>query len=101
MEGRNTWKCDCGASYKQVGNKWEWMMENKDNVISLFAKKDISESKETPEEIVARFHLKLDEVLCEFQTLGVMEKFEVMQSVVEMNKQVFSLYMDLKRRTEV
>lgn len=72
-----------------------------DNVISLFAKKNLSESKETPEEIVARFHSKLDEVLGEFQTFSVMEKFEVMQSVVEMNKQVFSLYMDLKRRTEV
>ncbi len=47
-----------------------------DNVISLFAKKDISETKETPEEIIARFHSKLDEVLGEFQTFSVMEKFD-------------------------
>lgn len=72
-----------------------------DNVISLFAKKNIMDVKETPEETIIRFHSKLDEVLCEFQTLGVMEKFEIMKSVVDINKQIFSLYMDLKRRTEV
>lgn len=47
-----------------------------DNVISLFAKKDLSDTKETPEEIVARFHLKLDEVLAEFQTFSVMENLK-------------------------
>lgn len=72
-----------------------------DNVISLFAKKNSTDIKETPEETITRFHSKLDEVLGEFQTLGVMEKFEIMKSVVDINKKIFSLYMDLKRRTEV
>lgn len=72
-----------------------------DNVISLFAKKNITDIKETPEETITRFHSKLDEVLADFQTLGVMEKFEIMKSVVDINKQIFSLYMDLKRRSEV
>lgn len=70
-----------------------------DNVINLFSKKE--DIKKSPEEIVGNFHAKLDEVLDQFQTLSVMEKYEVMESVVKMNKDIFKLYMDLKRRTEV
>lgn len=61
-------------------------------------KKPITES---PEEIIARFHAKLDEVMGEFQTLSVMDKYEVMKSVVEMNKNLFRLYMDLRKRYSV
>ena len=68
------------------------------NVINLFNKKE--DVKRSPEEVVENFHAKLDEVLDQFQTLSVMEKFEVMESVVEMNKKVFSMYMDLKKRHE-
>ena len=70
-----------------------------DNVINLFNKKE--DVKKSPEEIVENFHAKLDEVLDSFQTLSVMEKYEVMQSVIQINKDVFKLYIDLKRRTEV
>ena len=68
-------------------------------VVDLFPKKE--DVKKSPEEIVENFHAKLDEVLDQFQTLSVMEKYEVMESVVKMNKDIFKLYIDLKRRTEV
>lgn len=67
-----------------------------DNVRQLFPEK--KPIKESPQVIIDRFHLKLDEVLGEFQTLGVMEKYEVMKSVVEMNKNLFQLYMDLRKK---
>jgi hypothetical protein len=69
-----------------------------DNVINLFNKKE--DVNRSPEEIVENFHAKLDEVLDHFQTLSVMEKFEVMESVVSMNKTIFGLYMNLKKRHE-
>ena len=72
-----------------------------DNVISLFAKKDVSETKETPEEIVARFHSKLDEVLAEFHLMNACEKYEVMSSTIKICKEVFELYFDMKKRTEI
>lgn len=72
-----------------------------DNVISLFAKKDLSETKETPEEIVARFHSKLDEVLAEFHLLNPCEKYEVMSSTIKICKDVFELYFDMKKRAEI
>lgn len=67
-------------------------------IIDLFPKKE--DVKKSPEEIVDNFHAKLDEVLDQFQTLSVMEKYEVMVSVVEMNKTILSLYFDLKKRHE-
>ena len=67
-------------------------------VIDLFPKKE--DVNKSPEEIVENFHAKLDEVLDSFQTLSVMEKYEVMVSVVEMNKTILSLYFDLKKRYE-
>lgn len=70
-----------------------------DNVINLFNNKE--DVKRSPEEIVENFHAKLDEVLDQFQTLSVMEKYEVMESVIKINKDLFKLYTDLKRRTEV
>lgn len=70
-----------------------------DNIHVLFPKKE--DVKKSPEEIVENFHAKLDEVLDSYNTLSVMEKYEVMESVVKMNKDIFKLYMDLKRRTEV
>lgn len=69
-----------------------------DNVINLFNKKE--DVKKSPEEVVENFHAKLDEVLDQFQTLSVMEKYEVMQSVTKMNKDIFKLYIDLKKRHE-
>lgn len=71
-----------------------------DNVISFFAKKDVSETKETPEEIVARFHSKLDEVLNDFHLLNPCEKYEVMSSTIKICKDVFELYFDIKNRYE-
>ena len=67
-------------------------------IIDLFPKKE--DVKKSPGEIVENFHAKLDEVLDQFQTLSVMEKYEVIQSVVEMNKTILSLYFDLKKRHE-
>lgn len=67
-------------------------------VIDLFPKKE--GVKKSLEEVVENFHAKLDEVLDQFQTLSVMEKYEVMESVVEMNKTILSLYFDLKKRHE-
>lgn len=67
-----------------------------DNVRQLFPEK--KPIKEPPQVIIDRFHSKLDEVLGEFQTLGVMEKYEIMRSVCEMNKNLFKLYMDLRKR---
>lgn len=67
-------------------------------IIDLFPKKE--DVKKSPEEIVQNFHAKLDEVLDSYNTLSVMEKYEVMESVVKMNKDIFKLYMDLKKRTE-
>lgn len=69
-----------------------------DNVINLFSKKE--DVKKSPEEIVENFHAKLDEVLDSYNSLSVMEKYEVMVSVVEMNKTILSLYFDLKKRHE-
>lgn len=67
-----------------------------DNVRQLFPeKKPITEA---PQVIIDKFHAKLDEVMGEFQTLSVMEKYEVMKSVVEMNHNLFNLYMDLRKR---
>jgi hypothetical protein len=67
-----------------------------DNVRQLFPeKKPITEP---PQVIIDKFHSKLDEVMGEFQTLGVMEKYEVMLSICEMNKNLFQLYMDLRKR---
>lgn len=67
-----------------------------DNVRQLFPEKQ--PITEPPQVIIDRFHSKLDEVMGEFQTLGVMEKYEVMLSVCEMNKNLFQLYMDLRKR---
>lgn len=67
-------------------------------IIDLFPKKE--DTKKSPEEIVENFHAKLDEVLYSYNTLSVMEKYEVMVSVVEMNKTILSLYFDLKKRHE-
>ncbi len=69
------------------------------NVINLFKDKISAIPKgESPEETVARFHAKLDEVLDGFQTFSIAEKFEVMNSVVELNKNLFKLYWDIKVR---
>lgn len=67
-------------------------------VVDLFPKKE--DVKKSPEEIVENFHAKLDELLDSYNTLSVREKYEVMQSVVEMNKTILSLYFDLKKRHE-
>lgn len=72
-----------------------------DNVINLFKEKVSAIPKgESPEATVKRFHDKLDEVLCEFQTFSVAEKYELMESVCTMNKNIFELYMNLKKRYE-
>ena len=70
-----------------------------DNIVNIFNNKaSVIPEGESPEETVAKFHSKLDEVLDQFQTFSVMEKLEVMTSVVELNKNLFKLYMDLKKR---
>lgn len=70
-----------------------------DNVVNLFKEKDSAIPEgESPEETVARFHSKLDEVLEEFPSLSPFDKYMVMESVVEMNRNIFKLYFDLKKR---
>jgi hypothetical protein len=67
-----------------------------DNVRQLFPeKKPITEA---PQVIIDKFHAKLDEVMGEFQSMGVMEKYEILVSVVNMNKKLFKMYMDLRNR---
>ena len=68
-------------------------------IIDLFPKKE--DVKKSPEEVVENFHAKLDEVLGEFHVLNAMEKFEVMKSVIQISKDIFKLYIDLKMRTEI
>lgn len=69
---------------------------NPNNVRQLFPeKKPITEA---PQVIIDKFHSKLDEVMGEFQTLGVMEKYEVLRSVIEINRELFQMYMNLKKR---
>ena len=67
-------------------------------VVDLFPKKE--DGKKSPEEIVENFHAKLDELLDSYNTLSVREKYEVMESVVAINKDIFKMYMDLKKRHE-
>lgn len=69
-------------------------------VIEMFKKKIVSSSGRTPEETIEAFHSKLDEVMDNFQHLSVMEKYEVMESVISINKSVFELYIQLKKRHE-
>ena len=70
-----------------------------DNVVNMFKEKVSSiPTGESPEETVARFHAKLDEVMDTFQQLSVMEKYEIMESVCTMNKNIFKLYWGLKKR---
>lgn len=70
-------------------------------VTELFKKKpSIIPEGECPEETVARFHAKLDLVLEEFPSLTPFEKYEVMESVAEMNKNIFQLYFDMKKRLD-
>lgn len=69
------------------------------NVVNLFKEKaSVIPEGESPEETVARFHSKLDEVLEEFPSLSPFDKYMVMESVVEMNRNIFKLYFDLKKR---
>lgn len=67
-------------------------------VIDLFPKKE--DVKKSPEEIVENFHAKLDEVLDEFHLFNAAEKFQILESVVNINKDIFKLYMELKKRHE-
>jgi Asp-tRNA(Asn)/Glu-tRNA(Gln) amidotransferase C subunit len=70
-----------------------------DNVVNMFKEKvSALPEGESTEETVARFHAKLDEVMDTFQQLSVMEKYEIMESVCTMNKNIFKLYWDLKKR---
>lgn len=68
-------------------------------IVNLFPDKEEKVNK-SPEEIVENFHAKLDEVLDEFHLLNAAEKFKVFEDVVLMNKTIFGLYMDLKKRHE-
>lgn len=67
---------------------------SKDNVVNLFKEK--TKIKESPDVIISRFHEKLDEVMGEFNLLSVKEKYDVMQSLIEMNRSLFKMYMDLR-----
>lgn len=70
------------------------------DVTELFKNKPIINKDESPEEIIARFHAKLDQVLDEFPSLTPFEKYEVFESVAEMNKNIFQLYFDMKKRLD-
>lgn len=68
-----------------------------DNVVPLFGKKEALEIKETPEGTLKIFHEKLDKVLDDYNYLNAHEKFQVLESVISMNKSIFELYINLKR----
>lgn len=72
-----------------------------DNVVSLFGKKEALDIKETPEETLKIFHGKLDKVLDDYNYLNAHEKFQVLESVISMNKSIFELYINLKRSVEI
>lgn len=74
-----------------------------DNIIDIFKNKASAIPEgvtlaTTPEESVRLFHEKLDEVMDTFQELSVMEKYEILESVIQINKDVFELYTQLKKR---
>ncbi len=71
-----------------------------DNIVNIFKNKTVIPEGQTADETIAKFHSKLDEVMDTFQQLSVMEKFEIVESVVTMNKNIFTLYMDLRKRHE-
>lgn len=72
------------------------------DVRELFPKKVVQAavSNREPQEIITDFHNKLEEVLDEFNTLSVRDKYEVAESLTVMNKDLFKLYMDLRKRHE-
>ena len=68
-------------------------------VIEMFPKKVSSIPEgEAPDQTIQKFHDKLDEVLREFHTLNAHEKGQIMESVITMNKNIFEMYMDLRKR---
>lgn len=72
------------------------------DVRELFPKKPVKSltSGKQPEEIITDFHNKVDEVLDDFNTLSIAEKYEVAESLATINKDLFRLYMELKSRHE-
>jgi len=71
------------------------------SVVELFPKKlSAIPEGETMEQTVVRFHEKLDIALSEFGTMSVMEKWELFETVVGMNKNIFKLYMDVKKQRD-
>lgn len=69
-------------------------------VVDIFSSKKDEKPLRQPKEIIQDFHDKLEEVLNDFQTLSVKDKYEVVESLVSINKDLFKLYMDLKSRHE-
>ncbi len=74
------------------------------NVINMFDKaKDQLKAFDTMnlEDSIKHFHDKLDEAMSNFQSLGVMEKYELAESLTSMNKQLFQMYMEQRGRNLV
>lgn len=72
------------------------------DVRELFPKKPVKSftAGKQPQEIITDFHNKVDEVLDDFNTLSIAEKYEVAESLATINKDLFRLYMELKSRHE-
>ena len=70
-----------------------------DNIVNLFSKKEDNKTFQEMnlDEAIIHFHDTLDKALGEFQTLSVMEKYELMDSMVTINKMVLNLYVDAKK----
>lgn len=68
------------------------------SVVELFPKKlsSIPEG-ETVEESMAYFYNKLDTVMGEFHSLSPHQKYEVMESLIEFNKTMTGLYLNLRK----
>lgn len=68
-------------------------------IINIFKEKISSIPEgETPDQTITKFHDKLDEVMQEFHKLSAYEKGQIMESVITMNKQIFEMYWDLRKR---
>lgn len=72
-----------------------------DNVINLFKeKKSAIPTGETMQESIDYFHSRLDILLETFNELSVFHNFKFLESVVEMNRNIFTLLMIEKEKNK-
>jgi hypothetical protein len=98
MEGRNTWKCVCGAKYTPGTGKWIVEGKKVSNVVDLFAKETITEKRflnyeKLNDHDIQKFLNVLDESVLTFCELSVMEKLSLYRTLVDFTKTSMGIYM--------